>query len=66
MLYGIYVKSGDENNKPQIRMRISSDSNFLFHKGCEAVFLCESDAYAYGFEQSKMRSIDFDNTIMDT
>lgn len=65
MLYGIYVKSGDENTKPQMRMATSSDSNLLFRKGCEAVFLCETDAFAYGYEQSKRRHIDFDRTIID-
>lgn len=66
MLYGVYVKSGDENSKPQMRMRSSSDANFLFGKGCEAVFLCETDAFGYGFEQSRMRKIEFDRNIIDT
>lgn len=65
MLYGIYVKSGDEKSKPQMRMRSSNDANFLFRKGCEAVFLCESDAFGYGFEQSKMRSVEFDTNTID-
>lgn len=65
MLYGVYVKSGDKNNKPKMRLRSSSDANFLFRKGCEAVFLCESDAFRYGFEQSEMRSVEFDTNIIN-
>lgn len=66
MLYGVYVKSGDENRKPQMRIRSSSDANFLFCKECEAVFLCETDAFGYGVEQSRMRKIEFDRNIIDT
>ena len=42
MLYGVYVRSGDENNKIQMRMIASSDANLLFRKGCEVVFLCKT------------------------
>lgn len=65
MLYGVYVRSGDENNKIQMRRITSSDANLLFLKGCEAVFLCETDAYGYGYEQSQRRRIDFEKSIID-
>lgn len=38
MLYGVYVKSGDENRKPQMRIRSSSDANFLFVKNAKQYF----------------------------
>jgi hypothetical protein len=65
MLYGVYVRSGDENSKTQMRRITSSDANLLFHKGCEAVFVCETDAYGYGYEQSQMRGIDFERNVID-
>lgn len=65
MLYGVYVRSGDENNKIQMRRITSNDANLLFRKGCEAVFLCETDAYDYGYEQSKRREIDFERCVID-
>ena len=65
MLYGVYIRSGDENNKVEMRRIASSDANLLFRKGCEAVFLCETDAYGYGYEQSQRREIDFERNIID-
>lgn len=65
MLYGVYVRSGDENNKIQMRMIASSDANLLFRKGCEVVFLCKTDAYGYGYEQSQKRGINFERNIID-
>lgn len=64
MFYGAVVISDTDEHKT-IKLYKAKDANILFNKGCEAVFICEPDAYRYAYEQSEIRRIAFDVEIYD-
>mgnify|MGYP003551710011 FL=1 len=43
----------------------NSNATLLMNKGCEAVFITESSAHSYAYEQAEMRSIECDQHTYD-
>lgn len=40
----------------------TTSADVLFDNGCEAVFILESDARSYAYEQAEMRKLKVDNS----
>lgn len=62
MFYGVVLLSGN-NDLKTISLFRSQSVDLLFLKGAEAVFICEHDAFSYGYEQSERRKVEFDPEI---
>ena len=66
MVYGVVVEH-DTNDYSKMIIRIwrNGNANLLMNKGCEAVFIGEMSAKAYGYERAEKRRIDFDSVAYD-
>ena len=66
MVYGVVVVH-DTNDYSKMTMKVWRNSNatLLMNKGCEAVFITESSAHSYAYEQAEMRSIEYDQHTYD-
>ena len=66
MVYGVVIVH-DTNDYSKMTMRVWRNGNatLLMNKGCEAVFITESPAHSYAYEQAEMRSIECDPHTCD-
>ena len=66
MVYGVVVVH-DTNDYSKMTMKVWRNRNatLLMNKGCEAVFITESSAHSYAYEQAEMRSIECDPHTYD-
>lgn len=66
MVYGVVVVH-DTNDYSKMTMRVwrNGNASLLMNKGCEAVFITESSAHSYAYEQAEMRSIECDPHTYD-
>lgn len=66
MVYGVVVIHDVDNyDKQKMQLWRSGNANLLFNKGCEAVFILESDARAYAYEQAERRKMELDLNVVD-
>lgn len=66
MLYGVAVSHNtDDVNKTEMQIWKSANATLLFNKGCEAVFICESDAFGYEYEQATRRNMKYNRNAID-
>ena len=66
MVYGVVVEH-DTNDYSKMTIRIwrNGNASLLMNKGCEAVFIDEMTAKAYGYEQAEKRKVNFDSVVYD-
>ena len=66
MVYGVVVVH-DTNDYSKMTMRLwrNGNASLLMNKGCEAVFITETSACSYAYEQAERRSIEFDPHVYD-
>jgi len=66
MVYGVVVVH-DTNDYSKMTMKVWRNRNatLLMNKGCEAVFITESSAHSYAYEQAEMRNIECDSHTYD-
>ena len=66
MVYGVTVVH-DTNDYSKMTMRLwrNGNASLLMNKGCEAVFITETSAFSYAYEQAERRSIEFDPQVYD-
>lgn len=66
LVYGVAVVYDDEDyNKSKMEIWSSYKPALLFNMGCKAIFILQTDAYSYGYEQSERRKIGFDGKVIN-
>ena len=66
MVYGVVVvHDTNDYNKMTMKVWRNRNATLLMNKGCEAVFITESSAHSYAYEQAEMRSIECDPHTYD-
>lgn len=66
MVYGVVVvHDTNDYNKMTIKLWRNGNANLLLNKGCEAVFITETDAVSYAYEKAKIRNIEVDLKVYD-